>query len=173
MQPQTPITQDVMTIKRILPEGGLTNIVGLTRDQLRDALIGIGVTEKQAKMRVNQVWQWLYHWGVRDFEVMTNLSKDFRATLADHFKIELPEVITKDVSTDGTRKYLVRIAGGHEVEVVYIPEKDRGTLCISSQVGCTLTCSFCHTGTQKLVRNLTAGEAWVSRFIILKTCGTR
>ncbi len=158
MQPQTPITQDVMTIKRILPEGGLTNIVGLTRDQLRDALIGVGVTEKQAKMRVNQVWQWLYHWGVRDFEVMTNLSKDFRATLAEHFKIELPEVVTKDVSTDGTRKYLVRIAGGHEVEVVYIPEKDRGTLCISSQVGCTLTCSFCHTGTQKLVRNLTAGE---------------
>ena len=158
MQPQTPITQDVMTIKRILPEGGLTNIVGLTRDQLRDALIGVGVTEKQAKMRVNQVWQWLYHWGVRDFEVMTNLSKGFRATLAEHFKIELPEVVTKDVSTDGTRKYLVRIAGGHEVEVVYIPEKDRGTLCISSQVGCTLTCSFCHTGTQKLVRNLTAGE---------------
>jgi 23S rRNA (adenine2503-C2)-methyltransferase len=158
MQPQTPITQDVITIKRILPEDGLTNIVGLTRDQLRDALIGVGVTEKQAKMRVNQVWQWLYHWGVREFDVMTNLSKDFRATLAEHFKIELPEVVTKDVSTDGTRKYLVRIAGGHEVEVVYIPEKDRGTLCISSQVGCTLTCSFCHTGTQKLVRNLTAGE---------------
>jgi 23S rRNA (adenine2503-C2)-methyltransferase len=158
MQPQAPITQDVMTIKRILPIGGLMNIVGLTRDQLRDALIGVGVTEKQSKMRVNQVWQWLYHWGVRDFDVMTNLSKDFRATLTEHFKIELPEVVTKDVSTDGTRKYLVRIAGGHEVEVVYIPEKDRGTLCISSQVGCTLTCSFCHTGTQKLVRNLTAGE---------------
>ena len=158
MQPQAPITQDFMTIKRILPEGGLINIVGLTRDQLRDALIGVGVTEKQSKMRVNQVWQWLYHWGVRDFDVMTNLSKGFRATLAEHFKIDLPEVVTKDVSTDGTRKYLVRIAGGHEVEVVYIPEKDRGTLCISSQVGCTLTCSFCHTGTQKLVRNLTAGE---------------
>ncbi|MFQ3184325.1 MAG: 23S rRNA (adenine2503-C2)-methyltransferase [Alteromonas macleodii] len=158
MQLQAPITQDFMTIKRILPEGGLMNIVGLTRDQLRDALIGVGVTEKQSKMRVNQVWQWLYHWGVRDFDVMTNLSKGFRATLAEHFKIELPEVVTKDVSTDGTRKYLVRIAGGHEVEVVYIPEKDRGTLCISSQVGCTLTCSFCHTGTQKLVRNLTAGE---------------
>ncbi|MCL4164111.1 UNVERIFIED_CONTAM: hypothetical protein GTU68_030830, partial [Idotea baltica] len=109
-------------------------------------------------MRVNQIWQWLYHWGVRDFDVMTNLSKDFRVTLAEHFKIELPEVVTKEVSTDGTRKYLVRIAGGHEVEVVYIPETDRGTLCISSQVGCTLTCSFCHTGTQKLVRNLTAGE---------------
>jgi 23S rRNA (adenine2503-C2)-methyltransferase len=158
MQPAAPITQDVMTIKRVLPEGGPVNIVGLTRDQLREALIGVGVKEKQAKMRVNQVWQWLYHWGVRDFDVMTNLSKDFRATLAEHFKIELPEVVTKDVSTDGTRKYLVRIAGGHEVEVVYIPETDRGTLCVSSQVGCTLTCSFCHTGTQKLVRNLTAGE---------------
>ena len=158
MEPQAPITQDVMTIKRVLPEGGPVNIVGLTRIQLHDELIGLGVKEKQAKMRVNQIWQWLYHWGVRDFEVMTNLSKDFRMTLAGHFKIELPEVVTKEVSKDGTRKYLVRIAGGHEVEVVYIPETDRGTLCISSQVGCTLTCSFCHTGTQKLVRNLTAGE---------------
>ena len=158
MEPSAPITQDVMTIKRKLPEGGPVNIVGLTRTQLRDALIGVGVKEKQAKMRVNQVWQWLYHWGVREFDVMTNLSKDFRATLAEHFVIELPEVVSKHVSEDGTRKYLVRIAGGHEVEVVYIPETDRGTLCISSQVGCTLTCSFCHTGTQKLVRNLTAGE---------------
>ncbi|AKS44634.1 23S rRNA m(2)A-2503 methyltransferase [Octadecabacter temperatus] len=158
MEPQAPITQDVMTIKRVLPEGGPMNIVGLTRVQMRDELIGLGVKEKQAKMRVNQIWQWLYHWGVRDFDVMTNLSKDFRVTLAEHFKIELPEVVTKEVSNDGTRKYLVRIAGGHEVEVVYIPETDRGTLCISSQVGCTLTCSFCHTGTQKLVRNLTAGE---------------
>mgnify|MGYP000008529429 CR=1 FL=1 len=158
METQAPITQDVMTIKRVLPEGGPVNIVGLTRDQLRDELIGLGVKEKQAKMRVSQIWAWLYHWGVRDFDLMTNLSKDFRVTLAEHFKIELPEVVTKEVSTDGTRKYLVRIAGGHEVEVVYIPETDRGTLCISSQVGCTLTCSFCHTGTQKLVRNLTAGE---------------
>jgi len=89
---------------------------------------------------------------------MTNLAKDFRAFLAQHFAIRLPEVVTRQVSDDGTRKYLVRIAGGHEVEVVYIPEEDRGTLCISSQVGCTLTCTFCHTGTQKLVRNLTAGE---------------
>ncbi len=158
MQPAAPITQDVMTIKRVLPEGGPVNLVGLTRDQLRDALIGVGVKEKQAKMRVNQVWQWLYHWGVREFDAMTNLSKEFRATLAENFSIALPEVVTKEVSSDGTRKYLVRIAGGHEVEVVYIPETDRGTLCISSQVGCTLTCSFCHTGTQKLVRNLTAGE---------------
>jgi len=158
MEPVAPITQDVMTIKRKLPEGGPTNIVGLTRTQLREALLAVGVKEKQAKMRVNQIWQWIYHWGVRDFAVMTNLAKDFRATLAEHFVIDLPEVVSKHVSADGTRKYLVRIAGGHEVEVVYIPETDRGTLCISSQVGCTLTCSFCHTGTQKLVRNLTAGE---------------
>ena len=153
-----PITQDVLTLPRKLPEGGKTNIVGLTRDQLRDALIAAGTPEKQAKMRVGQVWQWVYHWGVRDFALMSNLAKDYRALLAENFCIELPQVVTRQVSTDGTRKYLVRIAGGHEVEVVYIPETDRGTLCISSQVGCTLTCSFCHTGTQKLVRNLTAGE---------------
>ena len=152
-----PITQDVHTIPRKLPEGP-QNLVGLTRDGMRDALIAIGTPEKQAKMRVGQIWQWIYNWGVRDFEAMTNLSKTFRAELAEHFVVEVPEVVTKQVSTDGTRKYLVRIAGGHEVEVVYIPEADRGTLCVSSQVGCTLTCSFCHTGTQKLVRNLTAGE---------------
>jgi 23S rRNA (adenine2503-C2)-methyltransferase len=109
-------------------------------------------------MRVNQVWQWVYHWGVRDFAQMTNLAKDYRALLARHFVVQIPEIVSKQVSSDGTRKYLVRIAGGHEVETVYIPEEDRGTLCVSSQVGCTLTCSFCHTGTQKLVRNLTAGE---------------
>jgi 23S rRNA (adenine2503-C2)-methyltransferase len=95
---------------------------------------------------------------VRDFAAMSNLAKDYRALLAANFTIELPEVVTRQISADGTRKYLVRIAGGHEVETVYIPEEGRGTLCISSQVGCTLTCSFCHTGTQKLVRNLTAGE---------------
>ncbi|QCO56143.1 23S rRNA (adenine(2503)-C(2))-methyltransferase RlmN [Pseudorhodobacter turbinis] len=153
-----PITQDVHTIPRKLPEGGKTNIIGLTRDQLRAALIAAGCPEKQAKMRVGQIWQWVYFFGLRDFAEMTNLSKDFRALLADKFELTLPEVVTRQVSEDGTRKYLVRIQGGHEVEVVYIPETDRGTLCISSQVGCTLTCSFCHTGTQKLVRNLTPGE---------------
>ncbi|MBP0483173.1 23S rRNA (adenine(2503)-C(2))-methyltransferase RlmN [Sagittula salina] len=153
-----PITQDVLTIPRKLPVDGRTNIVGLTRDALHVALIDMGTPEKQAKMRVNQVWQWLYFWGVRDFSLMTNLAKDYRAKLADHFDIALPEIVSKQVSADGTRKYLVRIAGGHEVETVYIPEEDRGTLCVSSQVGCTLTCSFCHTGTQRLVRNLTAGE---------------
>ena len=153
-----PITQDVLTIPRKLAPSDKTNIVGLTREALRDALIAAGTPEKQAKMRLGQVWQWVYHWGVRDFAQMTNLAKDYRALLAENFVIEIPEVVTRQVSEDGTRKYLVRIAGGHEVEVVYIPETDRGTLCISSQVGCTLTCSFCHTGTQKLVRNLTAAE---------------
>ena len=158
MTATVPITQDVLTLPRKLPEGGLTNIVGLSRDQLQTALIAAGAPDRQARMRVGQIWQWVYHWGVRDFASMTNLAKDFRALLAANFVIELPEVVTRQISSDGTRKYLVRIAGGHEVEVVYIPEENRGTLCISSQVGCTLTCSFCHTGTQKLVRNLTAGE---------------
>ena len=153
-----PLVQDVHTVPRKPPEGGRTNIVGLTRDQLHAALIAAGTPEKAAKMRLGQVWQWVYHWGVRDFAQMTNLAKDYRALLAAHFVIDVPEVVSRQISADGTRKYLVRIAGGHEVEVVYIPETDRGTLCISSQVGCTLTCSFCHTGTQKLVRNLTAGE---------------
>jgi len=157
-EPTAPITQDVLTIKRSLPEGERRNLVGLTRAQLREALIEAGTPERQAKMRVGQIWQWIYHWGVRDFMAMTNLAKEYRALLAEKFEVTLPEVVTKQVSLDGTRKYLLRIAGGHEVEAVYIPEENRGTLCISSQVGCTLTCSFCHTGTQKLVRNLTAGE---------------
>ena len=157
-QNAAPITQDLLTIPRKLPETALTNIVGLTRDQLHQALIAAGTPEKQAKMRVGQIWQWVYHWGVRDFAQMTNLAKDYRAFLAERFEIALPEIVTRQISADGTRKYLLRIAGGHEVETVYIPEENRGTLCISSQVGCTLTCSFCHTGTQKLVRNLTAGE---------------
>ncbi|AXT35839.1 23S rRNA (adenine(2503)-C(2))-methyltransferase RlmN [Phaeobacter sp. LSS9] len=158
MTANAPITQDVLTLPRKLPEGGKINLVGLTRDQLRDTLIAHGTPEKQAKMRVGQIWQWIYQWGKRDFAEMTNLAKAYRAELDEHFEIAIPEVVSKQVSTDGTRKYLVRIAGGHEVEVVYIPEEGRGTLCISSQVGCTLTCSFCHTGTQKLVRNLTSAE---------------
>lgn len=157
MTASAPITQDVHTIPRKLPEGPV-NLVGLTRAQLRETLIANGTPEKQAKMRVGQIWQWIYQWGVRDFAQMTNLSKTYRADLAEKFVVEIPEVVSKQVSEDGTRKYLVRIAGGHEVEVVYIPEEGRGTLCVSSQVGCTLTCSFCHTGTQKLVRNLTASE---------------
>ncbi len=152
-----PITQDFVTIPRKMPDGPL-NLLGLTRDALHDTLIAAGTSEKQAKMRTGQLWQWIYQKGVRQFDEMTNLSKEYRALLTENFVITLPEVVSKQVSVDGTRKYLVRIAGGHEVETVYIPETDRGTLCISSQVGCTLTCSFCHTGTQKLVRNLTSGE---------------
>ena len=157
MSVSAPITQDVLTLPRKVEEGPM-NLVGMTRPALAEALASIGTPERQVKMRVNQIWQWVYHWGVRDFDAMTNLAKEFRAKLATNFVISLPEIVSRQVSSDGTRKYLVRIAGGHEVEVVYIPEEDRGTLCISSQVGCTLTCSFCHTGTQKLVRNLTAGE---------------
>jgi len=152
-----PITQDVLTIPRKLGDGPV-NLIGLTREGLRAALVEAGTPEKQAKMRTGQVWQWIYQKGVRDFAAMTNLAKDYRAFLAERFVIQIPEIVSRQVSEDGTRKYLVRIAGGHEVETVYIPEEDRGTLCISSQVGCTLTCSFCHTGTQKLVRNLTASE---------------
>ncbi len=157
MSVKAPITQDVHTIPRKLPEGPI-NLVGLTRAALADTLVAHGTPEKQARMRTRQIWQWIYEKGVRDFDEMTNLAKPYRSELAQHFVIEVPEVVTRQVSSDGTRKYLVRIAGGHEVEVVYIPEEGRGTLCVSSQVGCTLTCSFCHTGTQKLVRNLTAGE---------------
>ena len=155
--PTAPITQDVMTLPRKASDGPV-NLIGLTREQLAEALSEAGTAPKQVKMRVGQLWQWLYQKGVRDFDQMTNLSKDYRQMLSEQFVIELPEVVSRHLSEDGTRKYLVRIAGGHEVEVVYIPEDGRGTLCVSSQVGCTLTCSFCHTGTQKLVRNLTAGE---------------
>ena len=157
MTTTAPITQDVLTIPRKLPDGPI-NLVGLTRDAMRDTLIAHGTPEKQAKMRVGQIWQWIYEKGISDFDAMTNLAKPYRAELSQHFTVVRPEIVSKQVSLDGTRKYLMRIAGGHEVETVYIPEDDRGTLCVSSQVGCTLTCSFCHTGTQKLVRNLTAGE---------------
>ena len=154
----TPITPDMLTVPRKPVDGLRPSLIGLSREQLAGALAAIDVPEKTIKMRVGQIWQWLYNKGAQDFEAMTNIAKDVRARLAESYSIDRPEIVTKQVSADGTRKYLLRIAGGHEVETVYIPESDRGTLCISSQVGCTLTCSFCHTGTQKLVRNLTAGE---------------
>ena len=158
MSVSAPIAPEVLALPR-RPDAGLRpNLVGMTRDALREALIAAGTPERQARMRSAQLWQWIYHWGVRDFSAMTNLARDYRALLAGQFDIRLPEVVRREVSADGTRKYLLRIDGGHEVETVYIPEEDRGTLCISSQVGCTLTCSFCHTGTQRLVRNLTAAE---------------
>lgn len=152
-----PITQDVVTIPR-KPLAGKTNLIGLTRGALRNVLIKADTPEKQARMRTGQVWQWIYEKGVRDFDAMTNLAKSYRTKLKESFVLEVPKILTKQVSEDGTRKYLVRLEGDHDVEVVYIPEESRGTLCISSQVGCTLTCSFCHTGTQRLVRNLTSAE---------------
>ena len=152
-----PITQDVVTIPR-KPLAGKTNLIGLTRGALRNVLIKADTPEKQARMRTGQVWQWIYEKGVRDFDAMTNLAKSYRTKLKESFVLEVPKILTKHVSEDGTRKYLVRLEGDHDVEVVYIPEESRGTLCISSQVGCTLTCSFCHTGTQRLVRNLTSAE---------------
>ncbi|EPX85205.1 23S rRNA methyltransferase [Rubellimicrobium thermophilum DSM 16684] len=155
-----PIAPDILALPRKpAPDAeGRINLVGLTREQMRAALVEAGIPEAQARMRTGQIWQWIYHWGVRDFARMTNLSKAVRALLAERFVAALPEIVSRQISADGTRKYLVRLSGGHEVETVYIPEEDRGTLCVSSQVGCTLTCSFCHTGTQRLVRNLTAGE---------------
>ncbi len=153
-----PITQDVLTLPRKAEVAARPNLIGLTREGLRTALVAAGTPERQANMRVRQIWAWIYARGVRDFAAMTDLAKAYRAELAERFVLDLPQVVRREVSADGTRKYLVRIEGGHEVETVYIPEEGRGTLCVSSQVGCTLTCTFCHTGTQRLVRNLTAGE---------------
>jgi len=156
----TPNGQEPIVSPRIDPAEatGKKNILGYDRDDLKAALLEAGVPEKQVKMRTSQVWHWLYHRGVTDFDAMTNVSKDVRALLKEHFLITRPEVVEAQYSSDGTRKYLIRFADGNEAETVYIPEDDRGTLCISSQVGCTLNCKFCHTGTMRLVRNLTAGE---------------
>ncbi len=158
MTAAAPIAPDVLTLPRAVATAALPNLVGMSREAMRAALIAAGTPEAQATMRVGQIWQWLYHRGARDFETMTNLSRGYRGELAQRFAIARPEIVTRQVSADGTRKYLLRVAGGPEIETVYIPETDRGTLCVSSQVGCTLTCSFCHTGTQRLVRNLTAAE---------------
>ena len=139
------------------------SLVGYSRARFAEALSGIGIPERQQRMRVQQIWHWLYVRGAQDFDEMTTLSKELRATLAQHFTVARPEITAEQISVDGTRKWLLRLPGEtgerpHEVECVYIPEADRGTLCISSQVGCTLNCTFCHTGTQRLVRNLTAEE---------------
>jgi len=139
------------------------SLVGLARAALAEALGGIGVPERQRRMRVQQIWHWLHVRGVQDFDAMTTLSKELRTELDRHFTLARPEIVAEQISVDGTRKWLLRLPGEtpdrpHDVECVYIPETDRGTLCISSQVGCTLNCSFCHTGTQRLVRNLTPGE---------------
>ena len=136
------------------------NLTGLTREGLRQALIDAGVCPpEKAKMRASQVWRWIHHYGVTDFGLMSDVAKETRARLAEAFTLARPEIVERQVSKDGTRKWLIRTAPGIEIETVYIPDVGRsGALCVSSQVGCTLNCSFCHTGTQKLVRNLTAAE---------------
>ena len=139
-------------------ENSKPSLVGITRVELSAALRRLGVPDKQLRMRVNQIWGWLYAHGVREIDQMTNIARDLRESLAAHFSLARLELADAQHSDDGTRKYLFRLDDGQLVETVYIPELDRGTLCISSQVGCTLTCRFCHTGTQKLVRNLTAAE---------------
>ncbi|MEM9495345.1 MAG: 23S rRNA (adenine(2503)-C(2))-methyltransferase RlmN [Pseudomonadota bacterium] len=141
-------------------EPGPSNLAGLTRGELRAALASsFRLDEKKARMRAGQIWRWVHHAGVTDFDAMTNIAKEMRAGLAQKFEIARPDVVERQVSTDGTRKYLVRFGPGAEAECVFIPDVGRaGALCVSSQVGCTLKCTFCHTGTQPLVRNLTAGE---------------
>ncbi len=134
------------------------SLVGMTREQLRAALALLGVPEKQLRMRVGQIWSWLYARGARDFDTMTDVAKTLRDALAENYTLDRLQMAEAQQSNDGTRKYLFRLADGQLVETVYIPEMGRGTLCVSSQVGCTLTCRFCHTGTQKLVRNLSAAE---------------
>src|SRR6478736_8646492 len=140
------------------------SLVGMSRAQLGEALADIGVPGAQHKMRVQQLWHWIYVRGTQSFDAMTNVSKELRTRLDAHYTLARPEVAAEQISVDGTRKWLLRLPGEqetgrpHEVECVYIPDDGRGTLCVSSQVGCTLNCTFCHTGTQRLVRNLTAGE---------------
>jgi 23S rRNA (adenine2503-C2)-methyltransferase len=140
------------------------SLIGLSRVELTETLGEIGVPEAQRKMRVQQLWHWIYFRGFTEFDAMTSVSKELRAALAQRFTLARPEVVAEQISVDGTRKWLLRLPSEvqgerpHEVECVYIPDTERGTLCVSSQVGCTLTCTFCHTGTQRLVRNLTAGE---------------
>ncbi len=153
-----PLVQDFATAPRRTPEPGRRTLLGLDHGALAAALIEAGAAPEQATMRAGQVWQWIYNRGVTDFAAMSNLAREFRGRLADKFTLERPEIVTRQISADGTRKYLLRVAGGGEIETVYIPEEDRGTLCVSSQIGCTLACTFCHTGTQRLVRNLTAAE---------------
>ena len=137
---------------------GKRALLGLSKADLREALIGAGIPEKQAKMRVSQVWNWIYQRGATEISAFANISKDTRALLDAHFVVGRPEIVTAQVSTDGTRKWLLRFDDGEEAECVFIPDAYRGTLCVSAQIGCTLNCRFCFTGTMKLVRNLTPAE---------------
>ena len=158
----SPFVEKTPLVRYVAPDK--PSLIGMSRGDLADALALVGVPEAQRKMRVQQLWHWIYFRGFTEFSEMTSVSKELRAALAQRFTLARPEVVAEQISVDGTRKWLLRLPGDqesklpHDVECVYIPDTERGTLCVSSQVGCTLTCSFCHTGTQRLVRNLTAGE---------------
>jgi 23S rRNA (adenine2503-C2)-methyltransferase len=149
-----------LDLSRAQPAAAAVNLAGLTRSQLKDALVAGGaVAPEKARMRAGQVWRWIHHYGVTDFERMTDIGKDVRAALAERFTLARPQIVERQESRDGTVKWLLRFSGGVEAETVFIPDVARsGALCVYSQVGCTLNCTFCHTGTQALVRNLTAAE---------------
>ncbi|MDR1826997.1 MAG: 23S rRNA (adenine(2503)-C(2))-methyltransferase RlmN, partial [Methylobacteriaceae bacterium] len=178
--PPTPEPALVKTVEKpataFAPREKLS-LVGLTRADLTRSLTFADVPERELRMRVSQLWNWIYVRGARDFDSMSNIARDLRKRLADTFTLERPEVAAEQVSRDGTRKWLLRMAPvdafdkGAEIECVYIPEHDRGTLCVSSQVGCTMTCTFCHTGTQPWVRNLTAAEIAAQVIVARDTLG--
>ena len=153
------LSDPVPAARDITPrEDGRIDLLGLPRPRIRELFAAAGLDDKAAKLRAKQVFHWLYHRGVTDFEAMTDIAKTMRPWLSERFVIGRPEIVEAQHSTDGTRKWLLRTADGHDYEMVFIPDETRGTLCVSSQVGCTLNCTFCHTGTMKLVRNLTPGE---------------
>lgn len=149
------------------PQAKPRNLIGLNREELYEALVLAGVPKHQLGMRATQLWHWIYHRGATDFMEMTSVSKSCKDALSEYYYLSRGTMSAQTVSSDGTRKWLLRLGDDHEVETVYIPEKSRGTLCISSQVGCTLNCRFCHTGTQRLVRNLTASEI-ISQIMIAR-----
>ena len=155
-----PGAVDPVPVRRVAPAraDGRTELVGLSKDQIRAELESAGLDPKQAKLRGKQIWHWIYNRGVSDFEVMSDIAKAQRGRFAERFIISRPEVVEAQVSSDGTRKWLLKTHDGHDFEMVFIPDADRGTLCVSSQVGCTPNCRFCHTGTMALVRNLEPAE---------------
>ncbi|MFL6862832.1 MAG: 23S rRNA (adenine(2503)-C(2))-methyltransferase RlmN, partial [Allosphingosinicella sp.] len=152
---------DPVPVPRPAPAAGAdarVDLVGRSKDQIREALAEAGMEAKQAKLRAKQIWHQIYNRGATSFDAMSDIAKPHRAWLAERFIVGRPDIVVEQVSTDGTRKWLLKTRDGHDFEMVFIPDADRGTLCVSSQVGCTLNCRFCHTGTMRLVRNLDAGE---------------
>jgi len=170
---EAAITPDVQASDRPFADGfdDRPNLIGMDRDDMAIALLELGEAEKKVRMRARQLFHWVYHRGATDFDQMTTISKAWRKDLGDRLRLERPGISVNQKSVDNTQKWLLKFQDGHEAETVHIPETDRGTLCISSQIGCTLTCSFCHTGTMKLVRNLTPGEIVSQMMVARDTLG--